>query len=459
MRRDDEDLRDDDGMVEDNRAAGRRRRPLLRRLGQAVLAIGLVAAGVIGGVVWSERRAAPIGGASTPASPPAKATDAKDGAAPRGMAMPGMPAAGQPDQSAGAATSNEPVEVSLTPEAVTRAGIKTATVAAVDATASVQVPASVMANAYREVKVTPIIAGVVTKVQVELGTAVKRGAPLATLFSAELAEAQTKYLSMTAMIEADQKKLQRTQQLVEIGAASRQELEEVTAVQASRATEVEAARQRLFLQGLTRDQVESLRSPGQVVSTVVVPAPIDGVVTGRTANLGQVVGMGQELFVVTDLSDVWVVGDLYEQDFQKVRVGTEASLTTNAYPGLSLRGRVAYIDPRVDPQTRTAKVRVEVPNREGRLRLGMYVTMAFTTREGDRVVVVPLPAVQTIGDRQVVFVPVKDEAGKFVQRQVRLGGQVGDGYRVLSGIGPGEAVVTEGSFFLRAESLRNAPSG
>jgi RND family efflux transporter MFP subunit len=374
-----------------------------------------------------------------------------------GMAMP----AGSPPAPAPASGTAPPaeVEVVLTPEAMARAGIKTARVGVLETSASIRVPGSVMPNAYREVKVTPIAGGIVTKVHAALGDVVRRGAPLVTLFSAELADAQTKYLAMLAMVEADQKKLERTRQLVEIGAASRQELEEVTAVHASRVTEVEAARQRLLLLGLARERIDALKSPSQVLSEVVVPAPIDGVITGRMANLGQVVGMGQELFVVTDLSDVWVVGDLYEQDFQTVRVGSEAAISTPAYPGLTLRGRASYIDPRVEPQTRTAKVRVEVANLDGRLRLGMYVTMAFTTRSAERAVVVPQAAVQTVGDRHVVFLPVKDEEGKFIQRQIRVGSLAGDSYTVLSGLRPGDTVVTEGSFFLRAEGLRNAPSG
>jgi len=168
--------------------------------------------------------------------------------------------------------------------------------------------------------------------------------------------------------------------------------------------------------------------------------------------------MGQELLSVTDLSEVWVVGDLYEQDFRTVRVGSEAAITTPAYPGLTLHGRVSYIDPRVDPQARTAKARIEVPNADGCLRLGMYVSVSFTT-PGVSTVVVPRSAVQAIGDRQVVFVPAGNEDGKFIQRQVRVGSPIGDNYTVLSGLKPGETVVTEGSFFLRAEVLRNAPAG
>jgi RND family efflux transporter MFP subunit len=346
----------------------------------------------------------------------------------------------------------------LSPEALARAGIKTAPVTAISAGTVVTVPGSVMANAYREVKVTPIAAGIVTKVHVELGVGVRRGAPLVTLFSAELAESQTKYMSMSAMLEADHKKLERTQKLVDIGAASRQDLEEIAAVHEAHATEVKAARQRLQLLGLSAEQVRTLKSPSQVVSTIVVPAPIAGVITSRSVNLGQVVAMGQELLSVTDLSEVWVVGDLYEQDFRTVRVGSEAAITTSAYPGLTLHGRVSYIDPRVDPQARTAKARIEVPNADGRLRLGMYVSVSFTT-PGVSTVVVPRSAVQAIGDRQVVFVPAGNEDGKFIQRQVRVGSPIGDNYSVLSGLKLGETVVTEGSFFLRAEVLRNAPGG
>jgi RND family efflux transporter MFP subunit len=409
-----------------------------RMLVKGLLSMGLIAIGAAGAVLM-------LRFGNHMSSDPVTATPT--------LAAVEAPAVASP---ADAAPADE-VEVVLSPEAVAQTGIKTEKVTVAESNTSIQVPGIVMANAYREVKVTPIVGGIVTKVHVELGTAVKRGAPLATLFSAELAEAQTKYLSMKAMLAADHQKRQRTEQLVAIGAASRQELEETTAAYTSRATEVEAAGQRLLLLGLTRQQVEALRRPNHVVSTIVVPAPINGVITGRSANLGQVVGMGQELFVVTDLSEVWVIGDLYERDFATVRVGSEAALTTLAYPDLALRGRVTYIDPQIDPQTRTAKVRVEVPNPDGRLRLGMYMTTAFTTPSDERLVVVPRSAVQTIGDRHVVFVPAEDEEGKFLQRPVQVGRLLGNSYTILSGLQPGEVVVTEGSFFLRAESLRNSP--
>lgn len=418
----------------------RKRGAFGRRLVMVIGALGLVALGALGATLAPHYLGSilPVAVATAPASAPT------------------APPASEPS----AVSAPEAVaEVVLMPEAVTRAGIKIAAVEVMASQAVIQLPGTVMADAYREVKIVPVAGGIVTRVHVELGTTVKRGAPLATLFSAELAETQTKYLSMRAMLAADHQKLQRTQQLVAIGAASRQELEDVTAPHASHATEVEAARQRLLLLGLSRAHVEALNHPGQIIADIVVPAPITGVITGRSANLGQVVSMGQELFVVTDLSQVWAIGDLYEQDFQTVHVGSEAALTTPAYPALTLHGRVSYIDPRLDPQTRTAKIRVEIPNPEGRMRLGMYVTLAFTTPGGERAVVVPRSAVQAIGERQVVFVPAPDEEGKFLPRPVQVGPLHGDLITIRSGMQPGEAVVTEGSFFLRAELLRNAPAG
>jgi len=346
-------------------------------------------------------------------------------------------------------------EILIPADVVARAALKTVSVGVADVGAAATLPGTVMPNAYREVKVTPIAGGIVTKIHADLGASVLRGAPLATIFSSELADAQTRYLSMRAMLEADHKKLDRTERLVVIGAASRQELEEVTAVHVGHETEAASARQRLLLLGLSQLEVDGLTDPSKVVSQFVVPAPIGGVVTARSANPGQIVAMGQDLFVVTDLGTVWLVGDLYEQDFATIRVGSEAMVTTAAYPGSEFRGRVSYIDPRVDPQTRTAKVRVEVSNPGGRLRLGMYVSMMFAGVGGQRQVVVPRAAVQSMGEQSVVFLPVAGEEGRFLRRKVKLGPASENSYVVLEGLSAGDTVVTDGSFLLRAEAARS----
>src|SRR3989442_5307120 len=433
----------DDEMIDD-RPARRIRSRLRRIVGLAASAVALLVLGAAGGIIWSERH-----GGGARAKPVAPARDAQTPAAsPGGASMPGMPAP------AGPAKTEETIELSLTPEAIERAGIRIAEVKSQTSVSVMTVPGTVMSNAYRDTKVNTLVGGIVRQVAVELGASVRRGAPLAVIFSGELADAQMKYLSMQAMLEADHQKLERTQKLVALGGGSRQELEEVTAVHTGHETEVAAARQRLLLLGLSPDRLDRLQDASQVVSEVTVPSPADGLVITRSVNPGQVVNSGQELFVVTDLGTVWIIGDLYERDFPRVRVGSQATVTVPSAPDGKMQGRVAYIDPRVDPGTRTAKVRVEVSNRSGDLRLGMYVTVAFQTTSTEHVTVVPRAAVQTIGDRSVVYVPADSDEGKFVERRRKHGARSREFVQVLEGLTPGDKVVTEGSFFLRAEAAK-----
>ena len=416
------------------------RRRVVTWITQFVVAMVLVALGIAGGVVWSARRTPPAARSSS------SETTTSVSSMP-GMAMPGDAA------SSAAAKSDEPLEVSLTLEAARLAGIKTETVQSAVATDGVAVPGTVTSNAYRDTKVNALVGGVVRQVMVELGAQVRRGEPVSVIFSSDLADAQMKYLSMRATFEADHQKLLRTEKLVALGAASRQELEEVTATHAGHETEVAAARQRLLLLGLSARQVDALTDASHVVSEVTVPAPASGIIIARGVNPGQVVSAGQELFVVTDLSTVWVIGDLYEKDFPTVRVGSNAVIVVPS-TNQTLRGRVAYIDPRVDPASRTAKVRVEVPNAGGNLRLGMFVTMTFETRSNQRIMLVPQAAVQAVGERSVVYTSVEGEEGKFTERPVKLGVSRGNLVQVVAGLKAGDKVVTDGSFFLRSEAAR-----
>jgi membrane fusion protein, heavy metal efflux system len=401
-------------------------------LGRAAAVAAMVGVAAAGGFVWGERRAARPAADSRP--PQAASAPAS---------MPPMPAS----------SAEESVEVSLTPEALGRAGIKTAIVRSQAMAASITVPGTVTSNAYRDTRATALVGGIVRTVNVELGSMVSRGQALAVLVSNELADAQMKYLSGQAMLVADHQKLTRAEKLVALGAASRQELEEITAVHAAHETEVAATRQRLLLLGLSPRRLAALRGADEIVSEVVVPAPGAGTVVARAVNPGQVVSGGQELFVVADLSTVWVIGDLYEKDFASVRPGTEAIVSVPGMP--PIRGRVAYIDPRVDPAARTAKVRVEVANPAGALRLGMFVSVNFTVPStAGAVAVVPRAAIQAIGNRSVVYVAADGDQGRFIERPVKIGAQDGETVEVIEGLKPGERVVSEGSFFLRAEAAR-----
>jgi RND family efflux transporter MFP subunit len=163
---------------------------------------------------------------------------------------------------------------------------------------------------------------------------------------------------------------------------------------------------------------------------------------------------------ITDLSIVWVVGQVYEKDLGKVHIGSGAGITTDAYPGRIFRGQVSYFDPKVDPQTRTAQARIELANPGQQLKIGMYVNVAFGALESKAftVPVVPVSAVQNVGSHQVVFIATSDP-NVFAMCPLRIGPETNGYYPVLEGLSVGDRVVTEGSFMLRAEWLKSHPNG
>ena len=373
------------------------------------------------------------------------------------VASAATPSSGAQPSSATPVPDNAPlpdVVVPLSPEAVDRAGIVVAAVASGTSAGGIRLPGIVEPNAYRQVAVTPLVGGRVTRVSTELGASVRRGQTLAQIYSPGLAEAQTRYVSARAMLEAHDLELRRTQKLVEIGAASRQEMERIHAEHAAQTAAVESARSQLELLGVSAAAIDALGSGSKVNATTSVPAPIDGVITERAANVGLNVDQASPLFTVVDLSTVWIIADVYEKDFSRVRVGDDATVTTAAYPGFAPRGRISYIDPQVSPETRTAKVRVEVPNPRGELRLGMYADVVVAGAPGVSVPVITRRAVQNVGDRTVVYLANAKEPGHFTEREVRLGEASGEQVEVTAGLQPGDAVVTEGSFFVRAERER-----
>lgn len=393
--------------------------------------------------------AAYLGLRSRGASPPA----AEDHA---GLAAASAPAAGASGEATSVNSSGAlpDIVVTLTAEAVERAGITVVPVVAGTASGGLRAPGVVEANAYKQIVVTPLVSGRITRVAADLGQPVKRGQTIAQIFSPELAEAQTRYVSVRAELAAHEQELARTEKLVTIGAASKQELERIHAGHTARRAELQSVTARLQLLGLSAQTIESLGPDKSVDSTTNVAAPIDGVITKRDANVGMNVDQTTQLFTVVDLSSVWVVADVYEKDFSRVAVGSPATVTTTAYPGLVLQGRVSYIDPQVSAETRTAKVRVEVPNRRIELRLGMYAEVQLGGDSGPSMPVIPRRAVQNIGDRTVVYVVNPQEPGKFIEREVRLGAQAGERVSVLAGVQAGDVVVGEGSFSVRAERER-----
>jgi RND family efflux transporter MFP subunit len=397
-------------------------------LAVVVTAVALVTAGVGGAYLWLPRQAAPAAAPASAASP-----------APVAVTRGPLP----------------DLVITLSDDAVARGGLAVAPVTLSETTSSLRLSGVVEPNGYRQVVVAPLVAGRVTRVAVLLGDRVTRGQPLVDIYSPELAETQTRYLSMRAEVQAVEREIARTDRLVEIGAASQQERERIHAEHVTHTTEVESARTRLQLLGMTPQQIESMTSAGQIGATATIVSPIAGVVTARDVNPGTSVDAATPLMTVVDLSSVWVVGDLYERDFPYVSVGSRAVVTTAASPDVSITGTVAYIDPQVRSETRTAKIRVEVPNDGLRLRLGMYAEVQVDTpRERTKSILVPRAAVQNVADRTVVYIADPAQPGRFIEREVQLGPLSGDQVLVVSGLQTGDRVVTSGSFSLRAERER-----
>jgi cobalt-zinc-cadmium efflux system membrane fusion protein len=349
----------------------------------------------------------------------------------------------------------------LTPEQLRSAGLKIETVGERPTSEAIGQMATgvVQANTYKETPVVSLVAGIVRVVNAELGQNVKRGQTLAVVFSNELAEAQSRYLTAVAALEEHHRHHLRTMKLVEIGAASRQDLETATSQYREAESNVANLRQKLLLLGMSAQRINSLNSTSQISSEVAVPSPSSGTLTSRTANPGEVIEANKELMRVTDLSTVWVVGQIYEKDLATIRVGSGANITSDTYPGRIFRGRVSYVDPRIDPATRTAQVRIELANPGQVLKIGMYINVAFGALglAEKTAPIVPKDAVQTIGNQQYVFVATENP-NEFILRPVRLGLESNGFYAVMEGVNTGDRVVTQGSFLLRAEWLKTHPT-
>jgi RND family efflux transporter MFP subunit len=309
----------------------------------------------------------------------------------------------------------------------------------------------------------------------------------------EVEQATRQRKAAEASVAENRNRHERTTRLIQIGAASREELEQDTTKLRTAEAELEearqrearairilpirpevraaseealnklrtaeselaATRQRLILYGMPGTRVDSLRSASQVTSELAVPAPSSGTVTTRTANIGEVVEANKELMRITDLSSVWVIAQVYERDLARLRVGSGASVTSDAFPDSLFRGQITYIDPQFDEATRTGKVRIELGNPGGVLKLGMYVRAAFGgLGDAERTSpVVPAAAVQTIDNQTMVFLPT-DDPTRFALRPVRLGPENNGRYTVQEGLNVGDRIVTNGSFMLRAAWMK-----
>ena len=269
-----------------------------------------------------------------------------------------------------------------------------------------------------------------------VGQLVRKGQPLFTLYSPDLVATQQEYL----IARRGQQQLGRSQ------------FDEVAK---SSSSLLDSARERLKLWDLTDQQIADLDRSGKVSRTITVYSPVSGFITDRKAFPNSAASGDTELYTIADLSHVWVTADVFEADLPYVKVGQEAIIHFPYDPGKVIRGRVAYSYPELDPQTHTAKVRIDVANPGLVLKPNMLADVELTINYG-RHMVVPSEAVLNSGTVQTVFL-ARDEA-TFEPRQVNMGATV-DGMTIItSGLTLGQSIVESGNFLLDSDTRLNSPN-
>jgi cobalt-zinc-cadmium efflux system membrane fusion protein len=294
---------------------------------------------------------------------------------------------------------------------------------------------AVFPDVSREVPVISLANGRVVDIKARLDDNVKKGQLLLKVQSPDITNAFDSYLKASNDEQLTRKTLARTQDLFNHGAVSQATLDQAIDSEKDAQADLTAAEDQLKTLGVSKDHPSSI---------VNVYAPISGVIVQQNVTNAAAAGASlsgtPNVFTIADLSHVWVLCDVYENDIPKLQLGQEARIIIDAYPNRPLTGRVSDIGPILDPSLRTAKVRVEVAN-PGFLRLGMFATATFTSRTSETHAAVPADAVLHLHDRDWVYLPAGD--GQFKRTQVRAGQMLpGDRQEILSGIQPGQQIVT-----------------
>jgi RND family efflux transporter MFP subunit len=266
---------------------------------------------------------------------------------------------------------------------------------------------------------------------------VRKGQPLFTIYSPDLVATEREYLV------AKQNREQVRQSTVPGVASSAEAL-------------LDAAAERLRQWGVPQAEITRLESTGQVQQELEIVSPVSGYITERNALPSVAVQPETRLYTIADLSTVWVQAQVFQGDLGRVRIGNPATLTVDTFQGRTFPGRVDFIYPQVDTDTRTAKVRVVFPNPGLELKPGMFVNVILKVPMGLQVVI-PATGVLQSGTREIAFVDRKD--GYIEPREVELGARVGDDFIVRKGLKPGEQIVTSANFLIDSESQLQAALG
>ena len=322
-------------------------------------------------------------------------------------------------------------QVKISLDKVQKLGVRTEPVTSRELVRTVSAVGKFQLDERRQNTVTTKFEGYIEKLFVNAtGQPVRRGQPLMEVYSPELVSAQEEYL--IAWNGRQSLKNGTEESLVGVGRLA------------------DGALRRLRNWDISDAQLQRLQRDGKATRTLTIYSPAGGVVMEKTAIQGMRFMPGEALFKITDLSAIWLLAEVFEQDLATVHVGQSVKIKVDAYPGKGLTGKIAYIYPTVNPETRTAQVRIELSNPGGIHRPDMYASVQLVSGHNTKALTVPDSAVIDSGTRQVVL--IQRAEGLFEPREVKLGMRT-DGYvEVLEGVSEGENVVVRANFLIDAES-------
>lgn len=360
-----------------------------------------------------------------------------------------------------ATTTQRPVDKAIETEIVTTAPIS----GVVSATGKISVPED------RTAVIGPVNEGRIVKLYAGQGSKVRKGQKLAELESADIDQAEADYLkaladaenakrSAAAEIKLAQQTYDRTKALYEKTVvpgknlqSAEHDLEVAKATAENNAASTKAtlvaARRHLLILGLNDAAIDALVKKPGLAATFALNSPIDGTVVERNATIGATVGTDANVFKIIDTSRVWIDANVFEKDLPRIRIGQGVKVTTTAFPGTTFSGRIIFIDSVVDPDSRTVKVRTEVPNPDGRLKADMFTKVEIVTDVNPTATSVPQSAVLEDNGKSIVFVA---EGSGYKQRQVQTGIKNGDRVEIIDGLNAGDRVVTKGNYLLLQQS-------
>jgi len=312
----------------------------------------------------------------------------------------------------------------------------------------------ILANENRLAQLSARVPGHIVAVYANLGDRVKEGDRLLLLDSPAFGAAQLEYRKARNMLSVAEQALERAQALIDRGAIGAGEYQRRDADYENARADLHEAEEKLHLLGMTEREIQRLAAktlPHAEVAQVSLRAPFTGDVIERNATIGEVIDLNKPLFTVADLSTVWVRADFPEQQAGRLKTGLNIEVRVSAYPDTMFQGAITYVGAMIDPATRTITARADVSNPDGRLRPEMFAEVTLMTDE-ESVLSVPRGAVQQVGSRTVAF--VVQGPRRFESREVTIVQASGDYIQVVAGLVAGDEVVTQGSYALKSELLR-----